>query len=123
GTASFIAAGVLAILAVLALLLFRRNPAVSDEGEAAGQPRTLQEALAAAPDETALAAAAVAAATGAAVTEGAVEAMPVQARTPVALQVDPGIFRAYDVRGVVGKALDIDVARLLGQAVGTVMHE
>jgi phosphomannomutase/phosphoglucomutase len=37
--------------------------------------------------------------------------------------VDPAIFRAYDVRGVVGKSLNKDVARLLGQAIGTVMRE
>ena len=37
--------------------------------------------------------------------------------------VDPTIFRAYDVRGVVGKSLTKDVARLLGLAIGTVMRE
>jgi len=37
--------------------------------------------------------------------------------------VDPTIFRAYDVRGVVGKSLTKDVARLLGQAIGSVMRE
>ncbi|TBR35784.1 MULTISPECIES: phosphomannomutase/phosphoglucomutase [Dyella] len=42
---------------------------------------------------------------------------------PAPVQVDPTIFRAYDVRGVVGKSLTADVARLLGQAIGTVMRE
>ena len=42
---------------------------------------------------------------------------------PPAVQVDPAIFRAYDVRGVVGKTLDSHVARLLGRAIGTVMGE
>jgi phosphomannomutase/phosphoglucomutase len=37
--------------------------------------------------------------------------------------VDPSIFRAYDVRGIVGKTLTADVARLLGQSIGTVMRE
>jgi phosphomannomutase/phosphoglucomutase len=37
--------------------------------------------------------------------------------------VDPAIFRAYDVRGVVGKTLNKDVARLLGQSIGTLMAE
>lgn len=37
--------------------------------------------------------------------------------------IDPAIFRTYDVRGVVGKSLTVDVARLLGQAIGTVMRE
>jgi len=42
-------------------------------------------------------------------------------RSGVAL--DRSIFRAYDVRGVVGKTLDRGVAVLLGQAIGTLMHE
>ncbi|PNS08893.1 phosphomannomutase/phosphoglucomutase [Solilutibacter silvestris] len=36
---------------------------------------------------------------------------------------DPSIFRAYDIRGVVGKTLSIDVARQIGQSIGTLMHE
>ncbi|WP_049622948.1 phosphomannomutase/phosphoglucomutase [Frateuria defendens] len=39
------------------------------------------------------------------------------------VEVDPSIFRAYDVRGVVGKSLTAEVARLLGQSIGTVMRE
>jgi phosphomannomutase/phosphoglucomutase len=39
------------------------------------------------------------------------------------VSVDPSIFRAYDVRGVVGKSLTKEVAQLLGQAIGTVMRE
>lgn len=42
-------------------------------------------------------------------------------RSGVAL--DRSIFRAYDVRGVVGKTLDRGVAVLLGHAIGTLMHE
>ncbi len=37
--------------------------------------------------------------------------------------VDPSIFRAYDVRGVVGKTLNADVAHALGQSIGTLMAE
>ena len=37
--------------------------------------------------------------------------------------VDPTIFRAYDVRGVVGTSLTVEVAKLLGQSIGTVMRE
>jgi phosphomannomutase/phosphoglucomutase len=61
---------------------------------------------------------------------------PVRARPPSApparapapkvaatASVDPGIFRAYDVRGVVGQTLDSDVARALGQSIGTLMGE
>jgi phosphomannomutase/phosphoglucomutase len=36
--------------------------------------------------------------------------------------LDRSIFRAYDIRGVVGKTLDADTARLIGQAIGTEMH-
>ncbi|MCM2335762.1 MAG: phosphomannomutase/phosphoglucomutase [Pseudomonas sp.] len=37
--------------------------------------------------------------------------------------VDPGIFRAYDIRGVVGTTLDAGIAQRIGQAVGSVMAE
>ena len=46
---------------------------------------------------------------------------PSPAPSPVA--IDPAIFRAYDIRGVVGKSLTTDVARLLGQAIGSLMRE
>src|SRR5690606_39462994 len=89
------------------------------------QPRALQEALA-----QPAAVAAPAATAEAPVVPGAVAATAAgpagdaAVATPVAgPKVDPGIFRAYDVRGVVGKTLDIGVAELLGQAVGTLMHE
>ncbi|MDI3259127.1 MAG: phosphomannomutase/phosphoglucomutase [Sinobacteraceae bacterium] len=39
------------------------------------------------------------------------------------VEVDAGIFRAYDVRGVVGKTLTAEVARVLGQAIGALMRE
>ncbi|WP_109124729.1 phosphomannomutase/phosphoglucomutase [Dyella sp. C11] len=50
-------------------------------------------------------------------------APPPKPAPPAPVAVDPTIFRAYDVRGVVGKTLTKDVARLLGQAIGTVMRE
>jgi len=53
----------------------------------------------------------------------AVVAKPPAAPTPAPLKLDPSIFRAYDVRGVVGKTLDKDVARALGQSIGTLMGE
>jgi phosphomannomutase/phosphoglucomutase len=37
--------------------------------------------------------------------------------------VDRSIFRAYDIRGVVGSTLDEGVARLIGQSVGSLMRE
>src|SRR5699024_8125537 len=39
------------------------------------------------------------------------------------VDVDPGIFRAYDIRGVVGKQLTAEVAHALGQAIGSEMRE
>lgn len=62
----------------------------------------------------------------------AAAAQPGEAATPrpkpkpaakPAVAIDRSIFRAYDVRGVVGKTLDRGVASLLGQAIGTLMHE
>jgi phosphomannomutase/phosphoglucomutase len=48
---------------------------------------------------------------------------PAVAPVSAATSVDPAIFRAYDIRGVVGKTLNADVARLLGQSIGTLMGE
>ena len=61
-------------------------------------------------------------------TRAAFEPPPAAAKPPAppaaaAFTVDPSIFRAYDVRGVVGKTLHKDVARALGQAIGTLMGE
>jgi len=48
---------------------------------------------------------------------------PEPAAKKPALALDRSIFRAYDIRGVLGKTLNDDIARLLGQAIGTVMAE
>src|SRR5699024_4501538 len=50
---------------------------------------------------------------------------PAPAPTPAVatVDVDPGIFRAYDIRGVVGKQLTAEVAHALGQAIGSEMRE
>jgi len=37
------------------------------------------------------------------------------------IELTAGIFRAYDIRGVIGKTLDAKIARLVGQAMGTVV--
>ena len=54
-------------------------------------------------------------------------AAPVAARPapPIAsvVHVDSSIFRAYDVRGVVGKTLNNEVAHALGQSIGALMNE
>lgn len=47
----------------------------------------------------------------------------VVAPPPTTVEVDPGIFRAYDIRGVVGRNLSVPVAELIGHAIGTVMAE
>jgi phosphomannomutase/phosphoglucomutase len=55
-----------------------------------------------------------------------VRAKPAEPPEPPAtavVGVDPSIFRAYDVRGVVGKTLNADVAHALGQSIGTLMAE
>ena len=39
------------------------------------------------------------------------------------VEVDPGIFRAYDIRGVVGTTLSVEVAERIGQAIGSVMED
>lgn len=41
---------------------------------------------------------------------------------PVPVDVDAGIFRAYDIRGIVGQNLNAEVASAIGQAIGTVMQ-
>jgi phosphomannomutase/phosphoglucomutase len=49
----------------------------------------------------------------------------VTAETPAApgIAMDRSIFRAYDIRGIVGQTLDENIARLIGQAIGSLMHE
>ncbi|MGI8560216.1 MAG: phosphomannomutase/phosphoglucomutase [Luteimonas sp.] len=42
---------------------------------------------------------------------------------PAPVRIDRGIFRAYDIRGVVGQTLDAGVAELIGHAIGTLMSE
>ena len=42
---------------------------------------------------------------------------------PAAVRIDRSIFRAYDIRGIVGQTLDAGVAELIGQAIGTLMFE
>lgn len=37
--------------------------------------------------------------------------------------VNRSIFRAYDIRGVMGETLDASIAKLIGHAVGSLMHE
>jgi len=48
------------------------------------------------------------------------------AKAPVraaSVALDPAIFRAYDIRGIVGTQLTADIARRIGQAIGGLMTE
>ncbi|RDY65571.1 phosphomannomutase/phosphoglucomutase [Lysobacter soli] len=106
--ACFIAAAVFVLLAFLAW----RAPKFAAKGKGAGEEdegavQTLAESIEANP--------------------------PVQATAPVtppkpaapvpSIAIDRGIFRAYDIRGVVGQTLDAGVAELIGHAIGSLMHE
>ncbi len=55
--------------------------------------------------------------------EDSPERIKVAASKVAPVQIDRSIFRAYDIRGVVGKTLDAGVAELIGHAVGSLMHE
>ena len=114
-----ILAGLLALLGVaggLALLYWRMRPArptapVDEQAEVV-LPKSAVAPKAARPAPREPVAAAVAAKPAA------------KAATPAAaVTVDPGIFRAYDIRGVVGTNLTNAVAERLGQAVGALMLE
>src|SRR5690606_23729966 len=102
--ASFVVAGILLFLAWLAwrlpALLGRREAPVEQEEET----RTLEQTLEMEPE-----------------VDNENTPTPVRAAPPVA--IDPGIFRAYDIRGIVGQSLDRSVAELIGHAIGSLMHE
>ncbi|HSM10578.1 MAG TPA: phosphomannomutase/phosphoglucomutase [Lysobacter sp.] len=105
---SMLLAGGLALLAVLALLGWRaarRAPAYAAGDEAVAEP-TLAETVRAAAGETEVATAA-----------------PRPEPAPGAVAIDRGIFRAYDIRGVIDQTLDAGVAELIGHAIGSLMHE
>jgi phosphomannomutase/phosphoglucomutase len=52
-------------------------------------------------------------------------AMPPASPVPVgpSVAVSPGIFRAYDIRGVVGETLTPEVVRLIGHAIGSEVRD
>jgi phosphomannomutase/phosphoglucomutase len=51
------------------------------------------------------------------------ESLAARPRTPPSIDIPASLFRAYDVRGVVGEALTAGFAELLGQAVATLVQE
>src|SRR5690606_37496115 len=48
---------------------------------------------------------------------------PAQVVVTAAPFIDSGIFRAYDIRGIVGQGLDAHSVRLIGQAIGSEVLE
>ena len=104
--ASFIAGGVLMLLAYLLL----RLPSLAATPEDAGEEETptLEQALEMEPEAS-----------------RAESAPAVSAPEPAvaSVAIDPGIFRAYDIRGIVGQSLDRGVAELIGHAIGSLMRE
>ncbi len=47
---------------------------------------------------------------------------PAAMRTPakeIGVKIAPGIFRAYDIRGIVGETLDADIVKTIGRALGS----
>ena len=111
---ALVGAGVLAVLALLALVGWKRGPRRTPEAAAHTEP-TLVQALQQAPAPTSDAAAPVPIVSK--------ESTTVEDSKPAAVSIDPGIFRAYDIRGVIGQSLDAGVAEHIGQAVGSLMRD
>jgi phosphomannomutase/phosphoglucomutase len=114
GLGEFGAAGLLALLGIGLLVAprLRRESAVAAPKEAPAAELTFAE-LAKMPPPAAEPAKPRVAAVAAAAAPAAEDAAT----------IDRSIFRAYDIRGVVGKTLDDKIARLIGQAIGSLMHE
>ncbi|HET6435365.1 MAG TPA: phosphomannomutase/phosphoglucomutase [Xanthomonadaceae bacterium] len=120
---SGVAALVLLLLAGLAWRASRRSPGHTVEADDAP---TLADAVLTPPPPAPTAEATPASTTDDAAgppapKPAAAPAAALAPREPVA--IDRGIFRAYDIRGVVGQTLDRGVAELIGHAIGTLMFE
>ncbi|HJR73945.1 MAG TPA: phosphomannomutase/phosphoglucomutase, partial [Luteimonas sp.] len=95
-----------AVLAFLAWRGWRRgDPDRAAAAAEAEQAPTLSEAVRNAPVEE----------------QKKIEVKEAPKRAPVT--IDRGIFRAYDIRGVVGESLDAGVAELIGHAIGSSMQQ
>ncbi len=106
GMACLIAAAIAALLAFLAWRGWRRgNPERAAATDDAEQAPTLSEAVLSAPAQE----------------QKKIEVKEAPKRAPVT--IDRGIFRAYDIRGVVGESLDAGVAELIGHAIGSSMQQ
>ncbi|MGV8940684.1 MAG: phosphomannomutase/phosphoglucomutase [Lysobacter sp.] len=110
--ACFVAAGLFALLGLLfsrgPMLLARRRGGGEEQDDGELSTQTLQESI----DQGELAPTAIPV------------GEDVGARSVgAAVELDPGIFRAYDIRGVIGQTLDPAVAELIGHAIGSLMHD
>ncbi|MBJ6982105.1 phosphomannomutase/phosphoglucomutase [Luteimonas sp. MC1572] len=107
---AFVVATLLLLLAYLTWRLPARisDPRVVDHDDAP----TLEQALVAEPG-----------AVDAGVPDGAARIAVRDAPKAAPVMIDPGIFRAYDIRGIVGQSLDIGVAELIGHSIGSLMHD
>jgi phosphomannomutase/phosphoglucomutase len=109
GLGEFAIAGALLLLAAGLVWWSRRSPrpaAVVVKEEVPEAPPTLAELQAAAPPQ-----------------ERPRAMSTAQQAALAGIALDRSIFRAYDIRGLVGVSLDGNIARLIGQAIGSVMHE
>jgi phosphomannomutase/phosphoglucomutase len=100
---SLIAAVIFAVLVYVTWRIsrLRATPGAVDESP------TLMEAVATAPDDE--------------TSPLAIEIR--EAPKPKPVLIDRSIFRAYDIRGVVGRTLDRSVAELIGHSIGSLMQE
>ncbi|HEX5755676.1 MAG TPA: phosphomannomutase/phosphoglucomutase, partial [Arenimonas sp.] len=111
GMGEFGLAGVLILAGIAVIVLGGRKPRSADAGDAAapaGAPTLAELQRSGQLSSTA--------------PEAAPVKRPEKAAAPK-LALERSIFRAYDIRGVVGSTLDVSIARLIGQAIGSVMHE
>src|SRR5690554_2573449 len=114
GTPLFVAVGGLLLLAYLLWRLpapMRR--ALEAQAPEQGPTPTLAEALIAAPAGEA----------GSPDADTAPAIVLKETPRPAPVNIDRSIFRAYDIRGIVGQTLDTGVAELIGHSVGSLMQE
>lgn len=113
GLGAYVCFGAALVFLFLAYAAWRgsRRPVVVDEHESDHEAPTLEQAMGRVPAQAAPAGPIV-----------RVVDEPAPA-APGKVLIDKGIFRAYDIRGIVGKTLDIGVAELIGQSIGSLMAE
>ena len=103
-----IAAIVFALLALFAFRTSRKLQPVGQDATAHESSPTLAQALEQEPS---------------APPAPMVKDIPAPPPAPGPVLIDRSIFRAYDIRGVVGQTLDMGVAELIGQSVGSLMAD